>query len=957
MVYSITGEGANQPPVGLFIIDKTTGTLFVTRPLDRETKDKYVLQAHARSATDNIAEPPMEVIVQVLDQNDNRPIFTQDPFIGSVPEASKIGFEFMTISATDADDPNTYNAEIRYFIRNQIPQEPSPNMFEINPVSGAIRVNAAGLDRETYPEYTLEIQAADTQGHGLSVTGKAVITVTDSSDKDLVLWCGIGESQPCSPGFGSDLFLFRVPREHLQRGTRIGTVVFNDCSGRMRTIFDSADKRFHVDSDGTVKLKRQVTLHDGHKMFSVHAWDSRGKKHTAIVRVEHQGLAGHDHGQQEDVGAIEPVQTESSSVLSLLEFPKSGGLRRRKREWVIPPVSISEEDRGPFPKQLVQIKSSHAKQTKMVYSITGEGANQPPVGLFIIDKTTGTLFVTRPLDRETKDKYVLQAHARSATDNIAEPPMEVIVQVLDQNDNRPIFTQDPFIGSVPEASKIGFEFMTISATDADDPNTYNADIRYFIRNQIPQEPSPNMFEINPVSGAIRVNAAGLDRETYPEYTLEIQAADLQGNGMSVTGKAVITVTDSSDKDLIKFSHAKIPRVKYSISGMGADLPPVGLFLMDKNTGMLYVARPLDREIKDKYVLQAHVVGDNMYNDFVEFTIDVIDQNDNKPVFTQDPFIGSVSDASKIGFEFITISAIDADDPNTYNADIRYSIISQSPLEPSPNMFAINPVTGVIRVNAEGLDSEKYSKYVLEIQAADMQGNGLSSKGTAVILVTDGKDVTLTLAPRTWEISSSCFPENYRGPFPKQLTQIKSRHATQTKIVYSISGEGADQPPVGLFTMDKDSGWLSVTKPLDRETKHEYVLQVHAIHEGINEQPTEITICVIDQNDNKPVFTQDPFRGSVPEESKIGFEFMTISATDADDPKTENANIRYSIISQDPALPQPNMFEINPITGEIQVNAEGLDRKKYPEYTLEIQVADLQGNGLQSRGKAVITVTV
>lgn len=53
---------------------------------------------------------------------------------------------------------------------------------------------------------------------------------------------------------------------------------------------------------------------------------------------------------------------------------------------------------------------------------------------------------------------------------------------------------------------------------------------------------------------------------------------------------------------------------------------------------------------------------------------------------------------------MTISATDADDPNTDNADIRYSIISQSPPEPSPNMFAVNPVTGAVRVNAEGLDS-------------------------------------------------------------------------------------------------------------------------------------------------------------------------------------------------------------------------------------------------------------
>lgn len=51
--------------------------------------------------------------------------------------------------------------------------------------------------------------------------------------------------------------------------------------------------------------------------------------------------------------------------------------------------------------------------------------------------------------------------------------------------------------------------------------------------------------------------------------------------------------------------------------------------------------------------------------------------------------------------------------------------------------------------------------------------------------------------------------------------------------------------------------------------------------------------------------------------------MTINATDADDPTTENADIRYSIISQTPPEPKPNMFAIDPISGEIWVKAEGL----------------------------------
>jgi cadherin 17 (LI cadherin) len=41
-----------------------------------------------------IAEDPMEIIVKVIDMNDNKPVFTQDPFTGTVPEASKPGMLF-----------------------------------------------------------------------------------------------------------------------------------------------------------------------------------------------------------------------------------------------------------------------------------------------------------------------------------------------------------------------------------------------------------------------------------------------------------------------------------------------------------------------------------------------------------------------------------------------------------------------------------------------------------------------------------------------------------------------------------------------------------------------------------------------------------------------------------------------------------------------------------------------
>ena len=48
-------------------------------------------QAHAVAEGAGNAEEPMEIIVNVIDQNDNKPIFAKDTYLGEVAEASTIG--------------------------------------------------------------------------------------------------------------------------------------------------------------------------------------------------------------------------------------------------------------------------------------------------------------------------------------------------------------------------------------------------------------------------------------------------------------------------------------------------------------------------------------------------------------------------------------------------------------------------------------------------------------------------------------------------------------------------------------------------------------------------------------------------------------------------------------------------------------------------------------------------
>ncbi|NWY51581.1 CADH4 protein, partial [Chionis minor] len=329
-------------------------------------------------------------------------------------------------------------------------------------------------------------------------------------------------------------------------------VKFNNCAGNKGVRYETNSLDFKVRADGTMYAAHPVEMPAKPLVLRVAAWDpqSLGRR-EAMVRflvAEKSQHNGHKPKGRKVVPG-ELAQQQSDTLLPWRQHQSANGLRRQKRDWVIPPINVPENSRGPFPQQLVRIRSDKDKEIHIRYSITGVGADQPPMEVFSIDPVSGRMYVTRPMDREERASYHLRAHAVDMNGNKVENPIDLYIYVIDMNDNRPEFINQVYNGSVDEGSKPGTYVMTVTANDADDSTTANGMVRYRIVTQTPQSPSQNMFTINSETGDIVTVAAGLDREKVQQYIVIVQATDMEGNlnyGLSNTATAIITVTDVND---------------------------------------------------------------------------------------------------------------------------------------------------------------------------------------------------------------------------------------------------------------------------------------------------------------------------------------------------------------------------------------------------------------------------
>ncbi|CAE1152104.1 unnamed protein product [Acanthosepion pharaonis] len=164
--------------------------------------------------------------------------------------------------------------------------------------------------------------------------------------------------------------------------------------------------------------------------------------------------------------------------------------------------------------------------------------SQPQVvkGSILLNATTGTLSISS-LDREDKVEYTFDIMAKDG----GNPPMnsttKVTVEVLDVNDNAPVFTKAEYNANVNENSEPQ-KILTVHADDKD--AGLNGLVFYKLQNKsVP-------FIINQITGDIW-SMMVLDFEKNPMYKFQILATDQSSNPKTSSCSVTINVLDICDE--------------------------------------------------------------------------------------------------------------------------------------------------------------------------------------------------------------------------------------------------------------------------------------------------------------------------------------------------------------------------------------------------------------------------
>ncbi|XP_038652273.1 protocadherin-10-like isoform X35 [Scyliorhinus canicula] len=553
----------------------------------------------------------------------------------------------------------------------------------------------------------------------------------------------------------------------------------------------------------------------------------------------------------------------------------------------------------------------------------------------IVNLKTGILQVKEKIDREQLCEQGLSCVLM--LEAVIENPFQIYrveVDILDINDNAPLFRRSDANLEISELTPLGMSFQLQSAFD---PDAGTNSVRSY------QLSSNEYFRLKSQSEGGEADAPEmllqrqLDREQQPTHRLTLTAFDGGNPERFGTTEIKVTVVDVNDNapvcqqniyQVTTAENAPKDTLIVKVTALDMDEGPNGeviysfsdhtpdkvreIFNLEAATGEIRLTGILDFEETHSYQMsiQAKDRGPHPFAVYCKVLVIVTDINDNSPEIIATSTSSTISENASPDTAVAVLRITDRDSENT--ADVHCRIPRDIPFKLTTSFNNYYTL-----VTQGDIDRERVREYNITIICTDTGIPPLSTTKTIRVLVTDINDN----APRFTQPSFAMYvtENNVIDASIGSVSAFDPDFHQNTELSYSLLNSLIHGLPAFTFvSINAVSGVMSAHQSFDFEQLASFEVHVRVRDSGSPPLSSNVTVNVIivDQNDNAPVIVSpSPIKGSaaedkIPRSAEPGYLVAKVTATDAD--SGLNAQLVYQLYQPT----DESLFTVAPETGEV-----------------------------------------
>lgn len=802
----------------------------------------------------------LEVVVNVMDANDNSPEFEKNQYVVNVLEGSLPDTLIATIKATDKD--SGANGKLEYLLRGT-----GASKFGLVKSEGKIVVKNCGvpqcIDYEAQPSFSLTYEARD--GGGRTKNVSVIINVIDINDHT---------PKFSEPVYKRDLISDNISSKQNYISPQL-IVKARDGDGPTQgknniTYRIKSTNLTGLDVDpnsGLVYFSQPLDLDQTISTINA-ANNARAGDKKITFEAE---VVAEDNGS--------PMQSSVARILLVVKGNRDGAPQFKQDSY-----SAYVRENQPVNKPFFQVQAidPDEKDSQLRYSL-GYDLND----LVNINTTSGELSFKTKVDYD-EFKEVPYNITVYATDNSKPYPLRasavVSIHIQDVNDKMPKFDEKEYKATLIQG------------------RTKAGDL------------------------VLRVNALDLDRNALLEYSIiQDQLFVHDRNGERFTLPEIANSTTGYLAQMNKQDRGQL------VTGLKK------LFYVNKKTGAIEMRHEPDYSFAASITILVRVQDLNqevftstgeLQEDFVACSFFLQSHIDKSPIFAppwsidrRDYNISMLEELSN----GTTIFSLLAKDPSTNKRIETFEKVFES----DPKDYFRVDRSGVVHINRRIDYEELPAGQRMSLSVKAFTDDVYFSVANINIQVIDLNDNAPQFKNQNYSVAIS-----EATTYPTEILTVSAEDKDSNEfgqVYYSLSSYSND-----LFTIDARKGVISVKKgaKLDRDTEATHSLFVAAsdCNETIRQLPTTleqqysraessgckkssvpVTIVLLDENDNEPVFVNVNKRGEIEaiasETISVGSIITQAIAHDVDE--DVNGQVGYEIVRSD-----------EPISRLIKIDQEG-----------------------------------